>query len=269
MEYYKKLNNFYDLLEDAIFINNGIIYDEYVCCRILSNHFKKIFEEDSNLNQNNFYDIYYDKKTIERIITIKKIKISFKNNNDYIKFIEFFNKNLKLIDEFDINIEITISKDEPPYKSNNYICYGLLLINKNVYKYSNNTGTPYDNIKDNKNNEELKNKIIKKIIKKETQYIRGFFSNYDIFIDINRMIYDGWFITNMPYNYFKNISYNDNCPICLNYLDNNNETINIFNYNIHQKCLNNYLLTQKNAVFFKCPYRNLIDFNTCKYFTKF
>ena len=84
------------------------------------------------------------------------------------------------------------------------------------------------------------------------------------------MIDDAWKITNLPYNYSKNNKYNENCPICLNNLNNNNkEVINIFNYNIHFKCLNNYLLTQKNAVYFKCPYRNSIDLNNCKYFTTF
>ena len=260
MNYYKKLNEFYELLEKAIYKNNGIIYDEYVCNRILANHNKILFH-NKNLSIKNFYDIDYDIETKERNIKSNKINIAFKNNNHFIKFNKFYNKHSNLIDELNISIEITISKNEPPYKSNNYTCYGLLLNKKNNYYYSKNTGTPYDNI------DNVENKIIREIINKETQYIRGFYSNYDIFIDIIRMIdNEGWIITNLPYNYFKNENYNDNCPICLNYLDNrNNEVINIFNYNIHQKCLNNYLLTQKNAIFFKCPYRNLIDFNTCKY----
>jgi len=263
MNFYKKLNIFYQLLEDIIFINNGIIYDEYVCNKILANYNKELYLK-KNLPNENYYDINYDEETNERIIKSTLIKISFKHHNNYIKFYQFINDNSNLIDELNISIEITISKDEPPYKSNNYTCYGLLLDSKDNYYYSKNTGTPYDNI----DSDLIKEKIIKQIINKETQYLRGFFTNYDILVDINRMLDNNWIITNMPYNYFKNHSYNDNCPICLNYL-NNKDTINIFNYNIHQKCLNDYLLTQKNCNFFKCPYRNLIDFNTCKYFTKF
>lgn len=263
MDYYKKLNIFYELLEDAIFITSGIIYDEYVCNRILSNHNKILFH-NKNLSIDDFYDIDYDIETSDRFIKSTKIKIAYINNNDYIKFLKFFNKNLYLIEELNICIEITISKDEPPYKSNNYTCYGLLLDSKNNYYYSKNTGTPYDNI------DNVEKKLIKEIINKETQYLRGFYSNYEILLDITRMIDDGWKITNLPYNYSKNNKYNENCPICLNNLNNNNkEVINIFNYNIHFKCLNNYLLTQKNAILFKCPYRNSIDLNNCKYFTTF
>lgn len=261
MNYYKKLNIFYELLEDAIYTNNGIIYDEYVCHKILSNHNKELYN-NKNLSIENFYDINYDIETKERIIINNKIKIAFTNNNDYIKFIEFFNRNYNLIEELNISIEITISKDEPPYKCNNYTCYGLLLDGKENYYYSKNTGTPYDNI------DNVEKKIIKEIIDKQTQYIRGFFSNYDILLDINRMIDNKWKITNLPYNYFKNNRYNDNCPICLSYL-NNDDTINIFNYNIHLNCLNSYLLTQKEALVFKCPYRNIIDFNSCKYLTTY
>lgn len=262
MDYYKKLNIFYELLEDAIFITSGIIYDEYVCNRILSNHNKILFH-NKNLPIDDFYDIDYDIETSDRVIKSTKIKIAYKNNNDYIKFLKFLNKNLHLIEELNISIEITISKDEPPYKSNNYTCYGLLLDSKNNYYYSKNTGTPYDNI------DNVEKKIIKEIINKETQYLRGFYSNYEILLDITRMIDDAWKITNLPYNYSKNNKYNENCPICLNNLNNNKEVINIFNYNIHFKCLNNYLLTQKNALYFKCPYRNSIDLNNCKYFTTF
>ena len=264
MDYYKKLNVFYELLEDAIFITNGIIYDEYVCNKILSNHYKILFH-NKNLSNEKFYDIQFDIETNERIIKLTKIKIAFQNNNDYIIFINFINKNLNLIEELNISIEITISTNEPPYKSNNYTCYGLLLDSKDNYYYSKNTGTPYDNI----NNVETK--IIEEIINKETQYLRGFYSNYEILLDINRMIDKEWKITNLPYNYSKNDKYNENCPNCLNNfnLDNNKEVINIFNYNIHYKCLHDYLLSQKNAILFKCPYRNLIDFNNCKYFTKF
>lgn len=274
-EHYKELNDFYQILENNIYINNGIIYDEYVCDRLLSDHFTNLYknknkDEDENDNEK-FYDINYDVETRERIIISNKIKISFNNNNNYIKFIEFFNENSNLIEKLNLIIEITISKDEPPYKNNNYISYGLLLKGKNNYYYSKNTGTPYDLM----NN--VENKIIKQIINKETQYIRGFYSNYDILLDINRMIENGWKITNLPFNYYKKINYNNNCPICLEYLNynyyhnyhnyhnTNNQIINLFNYNIHHKCLFNYLLTQKNALIFKCPYRNTIDLNSCKY----
>lgn len=256
MNYHKKLNIFYELLEDAIYINKGIIYDEYVCNKILSNHYKELYKKKELLMEK-FYDINYDIETNERIIKINKIKIAFKNNNDYIQFIKFNNNNSNLIEELNIFIEITISKDEPPYKSNNYTSYGLLLNSKDNYYYSKNTGTPYDYI------DNITEKIIKEIINKETHYLRGFYSNYDIFIDIIRMIDDGWKITNLPYNYYKNNNYNDDCPICLNYL-NNKDTINIFNYNIHFKCINDYLLTQKNAISFKCPYRNIINLNNYK-----
>jgi len=52
------------------------------------------------------------------------------------------------------------------------------------------------------------------------------------------------------------------------------EIINLFenihrlhsnNYYIHHLCLVKFLATQKNALYFKCPYRYKIDFNICKY----
>jgi hypothetical protein len=270
--YYEKLNKFYKLFEDVIYKNNGLIYDEYVCNRILSDHKKNLYKL-RKLSMENFYDINYDIETIDRIIISNKINIAFKNNNDHLSFSLFYNDHSNLIDELNICVEITISKNEPPYKSNNYTCYGLVSNRRYNYYYSNNTGTPYDNL----NNNDVKKKIIKEVINKQTQYLRGFYSNYDIFLDINRMIGDGWTITNLPYCYSKDTNYNDECPICFNYLNENDDvdnndsdkTINIFNYNIHMNCLNNYLLSQKDALIFKCPYRNLIDFNCCKYLIKF
>jgi len=270
--YYEKLNKFYELFEDVIYKNNGLIYDEYVCNRILSDHKKNLYKL-KKLSMENFYDINYDIETIDRIIISNKINIAFKNNNDHLSFSLFYNDHSNLIDELNLCVEITISKNEPPYKSNNYTCYGLVSNRRYNYYYSNNTGTPYDNL----NNNDVKKKIIKEVINKQTQYLRGFYSNYDIFLDINRMIGDGWTITNLPYCYSKDTNYNDECPICFNYLNENDDvdnndsdkTINIFNYNIHMNCLNNYLLSQKDALIFKCPYRNLIDFNCCKYLIKF
>ena len=43
MLYYQELNIFLYSLEQAIINNNGIIYDKYVCDRLLATFFKKAF----------------------------------------------------------------------------------------------------------------------------------------------------------------------------------------------------------------------------------
>ena len=167
---------------------------------------------------------------------------------------------------------ITLSNDdEPPFKNNNYICYGLLLDKKGVY-YSNNTGTPYDYIID----DNLNKKIIDDVINKTTQYIRGFHKNNEIFNDIYMMINNGWNITNLPYEIIRNQIHTEFCPICLEqFLTKDIEIVklyeNIFyknksnSYKIHHKCLIDFFKTQEQKIFFKCPYRYVIDFNVCKY----
>ena len=276
MLYYNELNNFLFLLENEILINNGIIYDKYVCDRLLATFFKKAFM-NKKLSLNRFYDISYDRETIDRFIKNPIIKIAFRIGADYIRFYTFITNNINNINTLKITLEITISNDEPPFKNNNYICYGLLLSKddendkKLKYYYSKNTGTPYDNM----DNSIITRKIITDIKNKTTQYIRGFHSNNEIFHDIYKMIGNGWNINNLPYHIYNNINNNDCCPICLDKFTNSKkEIINLFenihrlnsnNYYIHHICLVKFLATQKNVLYFKCPYRYKIDFNICKY----
>jgi hypothetical protein len=277
MVYFEELNEFFKILEKQIIDNNGIIYDTYVCDRIIASYYTNIYI-NKKLPLNRFYDINYDYSTIARFIKSNIIKFSFKQSLDHINFYSFITSNASIINHLNIKLEITISNDEPPFKHNNYICYGLLLSNdlenNNNFKYyySNNTGTPYDN-----NASTITAKIISDVINKRTQYIRGFYSNYEIFSDIYKMINDGWKITNLPYIVNVNINEitNDSCPICLEkFIITNKETITLYeniyrynsnNYKIHHKCLFKYLNMQKNKRYFKCPYRYKIDFNICKY----
>jgi hypothetical protein len=274
MIYYDELNNFLSLLEKEIINNNGIIYDKYVCDRLLAALFKKAFL-NKKLSLNRFYDVSYDMETIDRFIKSPILKIAFKHGPDHIKFYTFITNNINIIDKLKITFEITISNDEPPFKHNNYICHGLLLSSdengNNKYYYSKNTGTPYDYM----DNSIITRKIISDIKNKTTQYVRGFHSNYEIFMDIYKMIGYGWKINNLPYIITTTIKPNDCCPICLDKFSNTNkEVANLFeniyrlhsnNYHIHHLCLVKFLATQKNAIYFKCPYRYKIDFNICKY----
>jgi hypothetical protein len=274
MIYYDELNNFLSLLEKEIINNNGIIYDKYVCDRLLAALFKKAFL-NKKLSLNRFYDVSYDIETIDRFIKSPIIKIAFKHGPDHIKFYTFITNNINIIDKLKITFEITISNDEPPFKYNNYICHGLLLSSdengNNKYYYSKNTGTPYDYM----DNSVITRKIISDIKNKTTQYIRGFHNNHEIFMDIYKMIGYGWKINNLPYIITTTIKQNDCCPICLDKFSNSKkEVANLFenihrlhsnNYHIHHLCLVKFLATQKNAIYFKCPYRYKIDFNICKY----
>lgn len=274
MLYYQELNDFLEKIEIEILNNNGIIYDNYVCDKILATYNKQIYL-NNNLPIEKFYDLSFNKITIDRFIKSNIIKIAFKNNENYINFYKFISNSSNIIDKLKLSLEITISNDEPPYKNNHYICQGLLLFNYNdklIYRYSNNTGTPYDTIS---NIEILSKKIIKDIVNKTTQYIRGFYSNYEIFSDIYKMINNGWKITNIPYTIHSHIQTNECCPICLELFNQSNKEIailyeNIFrqptaNYKIHHNCLIKYLKKQKKSIYFKCPYRYKIDFNICKY----
>lgn len=271
MLYYEKLNKFLQILEKQIINNNGIIYDIYACSSLLALYNKKCYF-NKQLPIENFYDISYDIQTIDRIITITNIKITFKQCIDHINFYTFINENANIINELKISFDITISNDEPPFKSNNYICYGLLLTkdenNKPKYYYSRNTGTPYDY------HDNVGKKIINDILNKKTQYIRGFHTNYEIFTNIYKMINNGWIINNLPYKISSIIS-SDNCPICLNrFKENKDEILTLYKdifsyqspqYQIHHKCLIKFFNIQKNSIYFKCPYRYIIDFNICKY----
>ena len=149
-----------------------------------------------------------------------------------------------------ISIEITVSNDEPPYKNNTYSCYGLLL-SKYGFHYSGNTGTIYDN-----------ENHISEILQRKTSYIRGCNTNYEIFKDIYNMIKEGWIIENLPYKLYYDFDEDNCCPICLEKLK-TDEIALVNKYKIHHKCLVKFLKTQKNEVYFKCPYRNNIDFRNC------
>ncbi len=266
MIYYKELNEFYELLEKEIINNNGIIYGTYPCEKLLSIYSKKSFY-NSNLSDDKFYDIDYDKNTIDRFIKSNNIKIAFKHGLEHINFYTFITNNINTVNNLNIYIEITISNDEPPYNNNNYSCYGLLLSkvnNKTKFYYSKNTGTIYDFM------ENSTNIMIKDIIQKKTNYIRGFNENYKIFTDIYRMINNGWKINNLPYNIYTNINNDNCCPICLDKLNSDEiaslyeyKNLSLNTYEIHHKCLVRFLTTQKNKEYFTCPYRYKIDFRTC------
>jgi hypothetical protein len=300
MLYYKILNEFLQILEKEIISNNGIIYDKFACASLLASYNKMQYLR-KKLPIDQFYDISFDKLTIDRINTSTNIKIAFKQCLDHISFYTFINNNSNIINELKISFDITISNDEPPFKTNNYICYGLLLakneLNETKYYYSRNTGTPYDYI------DNIEIKIISDITNKTTQFIRGFHSNYEIYTNIYHMIDNGWKITNLPYklssysinnnhnndnndnNYDNNNDNNndnddnnnddDNCPICLNRLkENNREIVTLYEdifaitsnkYKIHHKCLLKFFNTQKSVIYFRCPYRYKIDYNICKY----
>jgi hypothetical protein len=271
MSYYLNLNEFLMKIEIATFENDGIIYDTYVCDRILAKHNTIIYFKNK-LPADKFYDITFNPETIDRFIKKPSIKIIFKEQNNYVKFLKYIDNNINFINMLNISYKITLSNEEaPPFKNNNYICYGLLMDKNNIY-YSNNTGTPYDYIM----SDTLDKKIINDIINKTTQFIRGFHSNTEIFNDIYRMMDEGWKITNLPYEFISNESFSEFCPICLEQLILKDTQIvklyeNVFykdkshSYTIHHNCLVNFFKTQNNRVFFKCPYRYTIDFNVCKY----
>lgn len=233
MLYFDELNNFYKLLEEEILKNNGIIYGHYPCEKLLMVNQKIGFIKTTN------------------------IKIAFKHGEDHIKFYSFIPNNINIINNLNISIEITISNDEPPYKNNTYSCYGLLL-SKFGFHYSRNTGTIYDDY----NTSDVAKKIVTEILKRKTNYIRGFNSNYDIFNDIYNMIKEGWIIENLPYKLYYDNDEDNCCPICLEKLK-MEEIAFVNKYKIHHKCLVQFLTTQKNEIYFKCPYRYKIDFRNC------
>ena len=129
MLYFEELNKFLLLLEFEVINNNGIIYDKYVCDKLLANFYKKAFL-NKKLSLNKFYDISQDVETIDRFIKTPIIKIAFRHGIDHIRFYTFINNNINIIDNLKITFEITISNDEPPFKNNNY----NLLENKNKHK---------------------------------------------------------------------------------------------------------------------------------------
>jgi hypothetical protein len=226
MIYFDELNNFYKQMEPEILKNNGILYGDYPCEKLLMVNHKIDFIKTTN------------------------IKIAFKHGNDHIEFYSFIPNNINIINNLNISIEITISNDEPPYKNNTYSCYGLLL-SKYGFHYSGNTGTIYDN-----------ENHISEILQRKTSYIRGCNTNYEIFEDIYNMIKEGWIIENLPYKLYYDFNEDNCCPICLEKLK-TDEIAFVNKYKIHHKCLIKFLKTQKNEVYFKCPYRNNIDFRNC------
>jgi hypothetical protein len=213
-------------MEPEILKNNGILYGDYPCEKLLMVNHKIDFIKTTN------------------------IKIAFKHGNDHIEFYSFIPNNINIINNLNISIEITISNDEPPYKNNTYSCYGLLL-SKYGFHYSGNTGTIYDN-----------ENHISEILQRKTSYIRGCNTNYEIFEDIYNMIKEGWIIENLPYKLYYDFNEDNCCPICLEKLK-TDEIAFVNKYKIHHKCLIKFLKTQKNEVYFKCPYRNNIDFRNC------
>jgi len=247
MIYYKELNNFYELLETEALNNNAIIYGTYPCEKLLAIYNRSLYYIDNNLSSDKFYDIEYDTKTIDRFVKSSNIKIAFKHGIDHINFYSFITNNINIINNLKDNIS--------------------------MFYYSKNTGTSYDLLTNPTKS------ILKDIIKKKTNYIRGFNENYKIFDDIYKMIDNGWKIENLPYSvYFyndngnenENENENDKCPICLDKL-NNTEIACIYeyrnvssnNYKLHHSCLVKFLTTQKNKEYFICPYRYKIDFRQC------
>ena len=93
MLYYKDLNNFYKLLEVEVINNNGIFYGTYPCERLLASYYEKKY---NNLPIHKFYDINYNKETIDRFIKSTNIKIAFKHGNDHINFYSFINNNTNI-----------------------------------------------------------------------------------------------------------------------------------------------------------------------------
>jgi hypothetical protein len=267
MIYYKELNNFYELLETEAINNNGIIYGTYPCEKLLAIYNRSLYYIDNNLSSDKFYDIEYDKKTIDRFIKSTNIKIAFKHGIEHINFYSFITNNINTINDLNISIEITISNDEPPYSANNYTCYGLLLSKQNntpMFYYSKNTGTSYDLM------ENPTKSILKDIIQKRTSYIRGHNENYKIFTDIYKMIDNGWKINNLPYSVYNDDQNEKCCPICLDKLNISEiaclyeyKNLSSNSYEIHHNCLVKFLTTQKNKEYFICPYRYKIDFKQC------
>ena len=101
MLYYRQLNEFLETLEIEILNNNGIIYDNYVCNRLLADHNKQLYI-DKQLPMDKFYNISIDNSTIDRFIKSNKIHIAFINNDDYINFYKFIsnssnNRHIKII----------------------------------------------------------------------------------------------------------------------------------------------------------------------------
>ena len=88
MLYYQELNTFLYSLEQVIINNNGVIYDKYVCDKLLATFFKKAYF-NKNLSLNRFYDISYDIETVDRFIKNPMIKIAFKDGLDHINFYKF------------------------------------------------------------------------------------------------------------------------------------------------------------------------------------
>ena len=244
MLYYRELNELLTMIELEVYNNDGIIYDTFVCDRILAKHYTNIYIKNK-LCLDKFYDISYNHETKDRFIKNPKIKVVFKQHHNFNRFIKFIENNMNKINELRMTYKISISNQEaPPFKNNNYICYGLLMEKNNIY-YSNNTGTPYDYVM----TDELDKKIINDIINKRTQYIRGFHSNNEIFNDIFRMINDGWKITNLPYDIVPNDSFSEFCPICLEQLIvRDTEIVKLYENVFYKDKSNNLALIPKHLI---------------------
>ena len=67
MLYYKILNEFLQILEKEIISNNGIIYDKFACASLLASYNKMQYLR-KKLPIDQFYDISFDKLTIDLLL---------------------------------------------------------------------------------------------------------------------------------------------------------------------------------------------------------
>jgi len=287
-----------DYIENIIFKHNGIIYGDYVTYKIIRKYYtdKFIVKYGSFGILENFNNKKFDIETKDRIIKISKCNINFKSFDDFIEFSNEIKLKLNTIDggyyisSSNLRFYITIDIEEPPYGNLQLLSNGFLYYkgsnNKNIIKYSSNTGTKID-----KYDEKKRCKVIKKlyndIYNKKTQ-ICGEISNILEIFDY--MMKKDWNIINLPYSVLRPIDTNeynlsifnknrdDICPICLENTFNNKDDIAFIHYkgirscpfkyyNLHHLCLIKYIQHQIVNIddnLFKCPYRSNIDFNTCK-----
>ena len=118
MLYYRELNELLTMIELEVYNNDGIIYDTFVCDRILAKHNTNIYTKNK-LCLDKFYDISYNPETKDRFIKNPKIKVVFKQHHNFNRFIKFIENNMNKINELRMTYKISISNQEaPPFKNN-------------------------------------------------------------------------------------------------------------------------------------------------------